>query len=268
VLATFDESSQPDSATGDLQMLFVVKNADGQLEWQKADGSTQPESTFGSRRDIPFACYADDDDIADRALINKRGMTVLRSGDASTLKIAFKKMGEIKGFECRDLDADGVDELFVHHSQQLATDTGNKVVRKGGAISIFSLNDGSLLKSISTKANSDGLAVLDIDGDGMQDTCTYRNLLDENARVVCNLESGRRHSFRVLSQIGQLSSGALIEEEDGRMSDGVTVLDLEGSTVSVLTPAGEVNFSTSVADLSGTPRPRKKDLFSGFARCR
>jgi hypothetical protein len=72
----------------------------------------------------------------------------------------------------------------------------------------------------------------------------------------------------VLSQIGQLSSGALIEEEDGRMSDGVTVLDLEGSTVSVLTPAGEVNFSTSVADLSGTPRPRKKDLFSGFARCR
>ena len=143
-------------------------------------------------------------------------------------------MKVIKGAECRDLDNDGIDELIVHYTPSTtkkAEASASALQTSSDLISIFSLKTYRKIKTFKRNIAANGLAILDIDGNGTTDLCTYANQ-SNGSSISCIFDGSDNISqvFTVPMKIDQFTGGTFIRDESGDIKDGFAILNKRNST--------------------------------------
>lgn len=247
VLADFDADTTEGSFSR-LETKTVTPSAIKMYEWKPVEASGASPFTFGSRKTKPFACHVDGDTRADPALFQRKFFSAKSSKDGSVFSLALPKLGSIKGFACRDLDRDGVDELVLNHSGFPTAVNGKLKLKSPGGISVISLKTGKVVVSFRHAMKREkGLALLDFDGNGTLDMCTHR-VVKKTTAVSCFVDGAIR-SLGLPVPAAAIIGGGFVKGPDGKPRDGIAVIEKRNLGVRIFDTQGQLKFKASIAEL-------------------
>lgn len=245
------------SVKGKKRVAHVISGRKNLL-WKAAPSA--PAASIGRAGGIPLACSIDGDSEAEAVNATETGVTFMSSLTKGTYTIPIGSLGVLRDARCADMNNDGVDELVT-----LSTPVDQaRGVRGKATLTIIPLDmqpTTTQVSQLTTSSAAQGVVLVDFDGDGSLDTCSY-----SRTTIACRSATGQTKSFRVGGTIQQVVVGSFSRAATGQLVDAFAVLKSgpKGLVLQVLGLDGTSRQVVSLADLLG---PLNKTSSIRFVYC-
>lgn len=228
--------------------LALVSTSKQKLLWSIQGASGAVTSRFGSPDASPLACDVDGDGTADKAVANKVRFMARLSSTGKTVKIAFRRMGNVELASCADVNGDGIDEVVVVSAASGAAD--GTVLRGEKQLSILSVATRKPLEKFGAKAKKIiDVAAINLTDDTAPELCFAKPAGRGAATVTCRVDSGEIQ-IPVPAAITGLFAGNL-PDSSGHLSEQLAVMLSDGSLATLAIDGTLTRLGSAAAASAG-----------------